>query len=177
MTIPLIVLSILSVFGGILNLPSFIGGNSNLDKYLQISILSKHEATEILSHSTEYFLIAISLIVILSMILWAKFKFINKSIIPKTDEYQLSLIPNLIYNKYYIDEIYENIFVSPYNYISKNLLIFIEGMMDYTVDASGNVWIWCSRYLRKLQNGNTSFYLFAMVLAIIMIIFFNDYFL
>jgi NADH-quinone oxidoreductase subunit L len=65
MTGPLVILGILSVIGGVINLPHIIGGNLSLHHWLQPllarseSILTAHE----IPHSTEYMLIGAAVLV------------------------------------------------------------------------------------------------------------------
>ena len=104
-------------------------------------------------------------------------KFVKKQEIPKAESESLPAFQKVVYNKYYIDEIYDTVFVQSFNFISKRTLTALESLMDTAAEGCGDIWLWGSQYLRRLQNGNTSFYLFAMVLAVIFIIFFNDYFM
>jgi len=177
MTIPLMVLAVLSVLGGALNLPALVGGGSSLQHYLSPSIISQKMESGELSSSTEFALIGVSLAVIALMFFLAYSKFVKKQQVPQAEDQTLPGVQRVIYNKYFIDEIYNAVFVQPYNFISKTVLTSLENVTDTIAEGTGDVWLWSSQYLRKLQNGNTSFYLFGMVLAVIFIIFLNDYFL
>ena len=58
MTIPLIILSILSVVGGLIGIPEILGGHHELHHYLSPILISEKEHH--IEHSTEYMLMAIS---------------------------------------------------------------------------------------------------------------------
>ena len=171
MTIPLIILSVLSVFGGFLNIPSLFGGNFNFSTFLQNSVISK--VTDEMSHSTEIGLIAVSLTLLSLVILFAYRTFVKKSFVPAADGVPISFFNRVITNKFYIDEIYTYIFEKPLGFLSDFFFNKIENkVLDPAVDELGVATARLGTVLRKLQQGNMSFYLFAMVAGILLFIVF-----
>ena len=171
MTIPLIILSVLSVFGGFLNIPSLFGGDSKFSSYLQSAVVSK--ASEELSHSTEIGLILGSLLLLGLVILFAYRSFVSKSVVPASDEAPKPFFSKLIYNKFYIDEMYTAVFEKPFGFLSDFFFNKIENtVLDPAVDQIGLTTSRVGALLRKLQQGNMSFYLFAMVAGILLFIIF-----
>jgi len=171
MTIPLIILSVLSVFGGFLNVPSLFGGNSNFSNFLQSAVSSKH--TEEISHSTEIALILISLTLLSLVILLAYRTFIINSIIPSKNGEPSSFLSKLASNKFYIDEMYTFVFEKPFGFLSDFFFKKVENtILNPVVDGIGESTASLGALLRKLQQGNMSFYLFAMVAGILLFIIF-----
>jgi NADH-quinone oxidoreductase subunit L len=171
MTIPLIILSVLSVFGGFLNLPSLFGGDSKFSNFLQSTVVSK--TSEELSHSTETGLILGSLLLLGLVIFFAYRTFVSKSIIPAKDGEPMPFFSKLISNKFYIDEMYTAVFEKPFGFLSDFFYNKVENtVLDPAVDEIGVTTARVGALLRKLQQGNMSFYLFAMVAGILLFIIF-----
>jgi len=171
MTIPLFILSVLSVFGGFLNIPALFGGNSSFSTFLQSSVVSK--ITEEMSHSTEIGLIVVSLSLLSLVVLFAYRTFVKNAVVPAADGVPMSLLSRVITNKFYIDEIYSFVFEKPLDYLSDFFFNKIENkVLDPAVDEVGVVTARLGTVLRKLQQGNMSFYFFAMVAGILLFIVF-----
>ena len=171
MTIPLIILSILSVFGGFLNIPSLFGGESGFTEFLSKSIISK--VTEELSSTTEIGLILLSLTLLGLVILLAYRTYVKKALIPVGDGKPLSTFGKVVANKFYIDEIYGFIFERPFGVLSDFFYHWSEvKILDPIVDRIGFNTSRLGGQVRKLQTGIMSFYFFAMVAGILLFIIF-----
>jgi NADH-quinone oxidoreductase subunit L len=73
-----------------------------------------------------------------------------------------------VYNKYYVDEIFDFLFVKPYSILSVKLYNWVEkNVIDLIVNTTGTVAIWVGSQSRRVQNGNTGLYLFIMVFGVI----------
>ncbi|MFD2572498.1 NADH-quinone oxidoreductase subunit L [Spirosoma soli] len=168
MTAPLVFLAILSAVGGILNLP----GSGWLGDFMaplfegsrQVNPEAFAEST--VEHSTEYILMAVSAGVALLALILAYVMYISRGAVPAPETDERSLPEKVIYNKYYIDELYDNIIVEPIRGLGDALYSFGEGLVDGLVN--GVAWLvrQSSSQLRLLQNGSIGFYVFAMVLSI-----------
>ena len=171
MTVPLIILSILSVFGGFLNIPSLFGGESGFSEFLHKTIISK--VTEELSSSTEIGLIVTSLILLGLIILLAYRTYVKKAFVPAGDKESLSLFGKIVANKFYIDEIYAVLFEKPFGILSDFFFKHIETkILDPIVDDIGILTSRLGNRVRMLQQGIMSFYFFAMVFGILLFIIF-----
>jgi NADH-quinone oxidoreductase subunit L len=171
MTIPLLILSVLATFGGILNIPSLLGGTSNFTAFLQSSVFSK--ASEGISQSTEIGLILLSLVLLTLVIIVAFRKYVIKSRVPIAMVQPTSFFGGLVSRKFYIDEIYTAVFEKPFGALSDFLFNFIENkVLDPVVDGVGSATSWVGSLVRRLQRGNIGFYLFAMVAGILLFIVF-----
>jgi NADH-quinone oxidoreductase subunit L len=171
MTIPLIVLAILSIVGGFIGIPEVLGGNHALNEFLApVFAGSKGEAHH-LSHSTEYMLMGVVIVLTIVMILIAYSMYVRSKKLPAADVASLSPLQRLVYNKYYVDELYEAIVTKPLNGLSKVLDAVVEKLfIDRIVNGSGRFVTWGSKTIRLAQTGNTSFYIFAMVVGAIAIL-------
>ncbi|CAN5151913.1 NADH-quinone oxidoreductase subunit L [soil metagenome] len=171
MTIPLIVLAILSAVGGALNLP----GDGWLGKFMaplfegsrQVSPEAFAEST--IEHSTEYILMAVSAGVALLALIVAYVMYISRQSVPAPETDERSLPEQVIYNKYYVDELYEAIIIRPIRSMGDALYSFGEGLIDGVVN--GVAWLVqkSSAQLRLLQSGSIGFYVLAMVVSIVVI--------
>lgn len=167
MTIPLMVLALLSVFGGFINIPGIFGGSSALHTFL--SPIFSHNAMGVpaVSHATEIILMAVAVAGALLMILFAWFKFVKSATIPVADNVKRSLVPSVLYHKYYIDEIYNFLVEKPVLWLS-GIMHFVDVfIIDRVVNLTGNSTLWVGSKARLLQTGSIGFYMVVMVLGIV----------
>lgn len=172
MTVPLIILGILSAFGGFLNLPSLFGGNLSFSQFMHSAVNSK--ISEEISHGTEIALILLS-ITVLGLVIWYAYRiFIRKAIVPAGDSEPMSAVARLVTNKFYIDEIYAFVFEKPFGSLSNFLFKTVEtNILNPIVDGVGELTDVLGTLTRRLQRGNMSFYFFAMVAGILLFIIFT----
>lgn len=174
MTIPLMVLALLSLIGGFMGVPEVLGGSHALNNFLapvfeQSKTISA--GTHHLSHSTELILMGVIITLTLLMIFIAYSLYVRSRRVPTPEGVTLNAAHKLIYNKYYIDELYESIIVKPLTFISKVFDSVVEKLLiDNLVNGTGRAVTWGSKTLRLIQTGNTGFYIFAMVLSIIIML-------
>ena len=154
-TLPLLVLSVGAIAAGFLNLPAVLGGHHLVDTWLaQLNSKEIH-----MSHTTEYVLMALSVIIAASGIGAAYNKYAHFDVSkPESEE-------GLIANKFYVDEFYDKVFVQT----SKKLSTFIdkvvdEKIIDGFIMKSCNEFINFGKVVGTLQNANVRFYgLFMLV--------------
>ena len=163
-TFPLIILAILATVGGLISLP----GNSWLNEYLT-PILPKLANAEHHLGATEYTLIAIAVLGGLIGIAIAYIKFNKQNIIPAEDA-DMSGFAKVVYNKYYVDEIYDYLFVKPIKVLSRFFRDDVETTLSTLVFGLGKVTNEISFQGKKLQNGSVGLYLFAFVLGLCAIV-------
>jgi NADH-quinone oxidoreductase subunit L len=172
MTIPLMILAVLSLAGGFLNIPELFGGSEKLHNYLNPSFTGLPFAETVKSAaSTESLLIGISVALLLLIIYIARTTYVVKKRMPEADETQIKGLAKVIYNKYYVDEIYDFIIVKPYTVLSTTIFTWFEkNVIDLFVNSTGSFALWLGIKYRKVQNGNTGLYLFFMVAGIILML-------
>jgi len=162
-TFPLIVLAILALVGGAISLP----GISWLNGYLAPVMAKPAEHHHL--ESTEYILMGIATAGALLGIALAYFKYIKKSEVPAPDS-EISGMANVLYNKYYVDEIYMAIIVKPIYAVGSFFKNVTEAAMSWLVFGFGRAAVFLGRQGGVLQNGSVGFYLLVFVLGICAII-------
>jgi len=171
MTIPLIVLAVLSVLGGALNIPEALHGGHWLADFLSPVFAQTNQIAEPfhLSHSTEYLLMGASAVGAIIMAIVAYTKYVKKSEIPQTDgATDQGTLYKLSYHKLYIDQVYDGIFVRPLNALSKFLHRFVERSgIDSLVNGIGDLFVSSGKGIRLLQSGHVGFYIFMMVIGVV----------
>jgi NADH-quinone oxidoreductase subunit L len=168
MTIPLLILSFLSIVGGVLNLPHIFGGNEWLSKYLGITTSEKG-----ISSVLEWSAIIGTLVLIGFVLFYAYNLFLKKSKVPVSD-IDLQGIQKILSKKFYIDEIYDFSISKPLNFLSVLFYNIVElKFLDGIVEGVGQTFKTGSRVLRYVQSGSVNIYLMLMVLGIILVLVFN----
>lgn len=174
MTVPLMVLAVLSAVGGFMGIPAVFGGSHALNNFLSPvfaasqSVAGEHHH---LDHTTELILMGVIVGLTLVMIYTAYSLYVKQQKVPTPEGVTLNGAHKLIYHKYYIDELYETIVVKPLTFLSKVFDSVVEKLfIDNLVNAFGRVVTWGSKQLRLVQTGNTGFYIFAMVISIIILL-------
>ena len=172
MTIPLMILAALSVVGGFIGFPHELGHQLHLHHWLDGFLATSIKTGKIeMTLTTELILMATTIILILTVILIARKLFVSKNQVPKSDEAAMPLWKEVIYYKYYIDEIYEAVVVKPLNRISGLLYHYIEKSgIDAMVNGIGTSVVNWSQLLRLSQTGGLGFYVMAMVISILVLI-------
>ncbi len=171
MTVPLIILAVLSITGGWIGIPEVLHGNNFVVSFLAPVITAPSVPHEV-AHSTEYILMAISTLAVIGAIAVAFVLFVKKSNVPSSDEKGYTPVHKLLYHKYYIDEIYNALFVKPTSWLSGVIYKLFEiKILDAFVNSWGKGVKQGSSGLRLLQNGSISYYIFAMVLGMIVLLF------
>lgn len=164
MTIPLIILAALSVVGGFLNTPHFMElGNAQWLAGWFSSVIPVNELH--LPHETEWRLMIFTTSLAVLVIAVSYLVYARKSNLPVADEAQGGLA-KVIANKFYVDEIYDFLFVKPVEKLSRlfHYYIDIQGI-DGLVNGVGAGVQRLGAEFRKLQNGNIEYYLVGMVLG------------
>ncbi len=170
MTLPLIILAILSAVGGAIGIPEIMGGHHWLASQLSTIVSTPHEAS--LTVSTEWILMGVSVAIVATSLLIALSKYSKQ-----TDEEPSSAIGKFFYHKWYIDELYQKAIIEPLNEFSLFLKEFIEKkVIDGAVNGTGKLVQFSARKVRLIQNGQAGYYILFMVVGIItlFLIWFND---
>ncbi len=177
MTFPLIILAILSVFGGFLGIPEVFAKDAHsLEHFLSPIFAGSEKITGEHSHpaaSQEYIMMGVSTILIAIMIGIA---------ISRYKKYQLNTDENtglskVLEHKWYVDELYDAVIVNPLNAIAGFCKNIIEKSgIDGLVNGVGRLVGYGSRQLRLLQSGQVGNYILIMVLAMVVfvLVWFND---
>jgi NADH-quinone oxidoreductase subunit L len=181
MTIPLVVLAILSVFGGLIGIPEVLGGHHWLAQFLSpVLMYTKAVSGEAvpLDHATEYLLMGISVGAALLSIGIAYVTYVSRKVLPISDAENRSILSKLSYRKFYIDEVYETFIVRPLDAISTFFYKVVDKLgIDGLVNGAGTTTKEASKTLRLIQSGNVGFYIFMMVAGIVALLIYGFYYL
>jgi NADH-quinone oxidoreductase subunit L len=176
MTGPLVILGMLSVVGGIINLPHIIGGNLALHHWLQ-PLLARSETylpAHAIPHSTEYLLIGAAVAVgIVGLILGYR-STLARPPVPAAQAAEERGFARVLFHKYYIDELYDSIIVKPIAWLSRVLLWqqvdakLIDGV---AVNGASRVSKVFGRFGSVLQSGYVGAYVVAFLVGALWILY------
>ena len=168
MTIPLMVLAVLSVVGGVLNLPHLFGGHEPMKHFLETAVDGiRFEHLE-LSAMTEIILMSITTILVGIVIYIAHGRFAKKATL-EGNEADMPFFKRLIAQRWRIDELYRSLFEKPYAWLSTNLFAVAEKkVMVPIMTGVGDAATRVGDVVRKVQTGNASFHLLAMLCGLIL---------
>lgn len=167
-TLPLIVLAILSVIGGYVGLPEVFGAPHLLAEYLSpvFAPSAPYLHAEHLSHALEWGLMGLSTVLVIVMIFIARGKFRQY----EDTGAENTGLAKVLENKWYVDELYDAIIVKPLMVLSRFFQDVVERAgIDGLVNGVGAGVKWGGRQIRLLQNGQVGFYIFAMVIGMIVL--------
>lgn len=167
-TVPLIVLCVLSVVGGIINIPHLLGGDKMMMHYLE-NIVPVHEHGAV-SISEEWILMLTGLVAVAATILFARSKYVVRKNIPESDA-EVKGIGKVLHAKYYVDEAYEAVIVKPWKKLSEYFsAVFEKYVVDGAVHGTARLVEEVSNQLRLLQTGTIGFYVFTMAIGILCLV-------
>jgi NADH-quinone oxidoreductase subunit L len=160
MTLPLIVLAILSIIGGFVGVPEvFMHGGEKLADYLRPVVPT---AAHHIEHSTEYLLMGLTTVIAIIAILIAWFRYRTYR------EEQTNAFGKVLENKWYVDELYNSLFVKPVNKLGVVANKYFEKSgIDALVNGVGRLVNYSGRQLRWLQSGQVGSYVLLMVISML----------
>ncbi|NOT36307.1 MAG: NADH-quinone oxidoreductase subunit L [Saprospiraceae bacterium] len=158
---PLIVLAFLSIIGGFAGMPEIISHHHYVKDFLKFSVV---DHTHKVSHFFEFTLWGVTLVVlaIIAFLTYKKYTTVTKEDFEKEN----TGLSGLLWNKYYLDEIYAAIFTKPLRTLGswfKN--IFERQGVDAIVRIPGSIVTKASLELKPLQSGNISWYMISILLG------------
>ena len=168
-TVPLIILAILSIAGGWVGIPEvFIPDAHKLEHFLAPVFAKSYELKEAhhMDHSTEFMLMGVSVAVALlaAILAWSRYSKKPEIESPKG-------LGKVLENKWYVDELYDTIILKPMFRFGGLLNRRIEkNVIDWMVNGTGRLVQYGSRQMRWMQSGQVGSYVLLMVLG--MLVFF-----
>jgi NADH-quinone oxidoreductase subunit L len=175
-TFALVVLAVLSLFGGLLGLPTFLGLPHALEGWLEpIYAAAGHAAEGVehhLSFGTEVSLLSTSAVVAIAGIALAYFFYVVRPSIPLNLARRMRSIFSLLANKYYVDELYNAVFVKPALLLAEGFAVgcdklVIDGVL---VDGLARGVGWLGRQASYLQSGYLRHYALATFVGVLVLI-------
>lgn len=167
-TVPLVILAGLSIVGGFIGLPANLGLPNWLEGWLEPDFETMIAVTggEVhhLAVGTEIFLLLLSSLLALAGIFLAYHVYVRNPQIAERAAQSFGSIYNLLTHKYYVDEIYDAVFVTPGKRFARFLANIIDvGLID-TVLVDGSAWFVGA--LGRISSGFQTGYLRNYVTAI-----------
>jgi NADH-quinone oxidoreductase subunit L len=170
MTVPLMVLAVLSAIGGALNIPHIFGGHDWLKEFLGTAADGIGMEHLELSANTEWMLMALSTTLVV-LTIWYTWTLFGKKTTLDGDTADMPFLKRLIAKRWMLDELYASLFEKPYGWISKHFFSIGEKKVAVPLTVgTGKAALGLGEWLRKVQTGNTSFYLFGMMAGVVILL-------
>ena len=172
MTLPLVVLAILSVVGGFLNLPHFLGeGTSQKLAHWLHPIYVPGIAHPEVEFGTEMILLAFTIIMVIVIFFVLRNIYITKKKMALPEE-EYKGLERLSAKKLFVDEFYNATVVKPVEGLGHGTRMF-DKLLNKFFDYIGFGAVDSGRTFKKFQNGNVENYVLIMSLAIGLILIVN----
>jgi NADH-quinone oxidoreductase subunit L len=176
MTVPLIILAILSVIGGWIGLPHSLGGGAWFEKFLEPVMIhagggEEAAAVHQAGVSIEYVLMAVTVVLVLLFIYIAHYLYVKNTAKAGSLRQSLSGLHKMIYNKYWVDEFYWAVVVRPvvdgaiFLWKIADVLI-IDGIANGLARLVGDM----SETFRRMQDGYLRAYLAIFLIGAVVVI-------
>ena len=172
MTLPLVVLAILSVVGGFLNLPHFLGkGTSQKLAHWLHPIYVPGIAHPEVEFGTEMILLVFTIIMVIVIFFVLRNIYITKKKMALPEE-EYKGLERLSAKKLFVDEFYNATVVKPVEGLGHGTRMF-DKLLNKFFDYIGFGAVDSGRTFKKFQNGNVENYVLIMSLAIGLILIVN----
>jgi NADH-quinone oxidoreductase subunit L len=169
MTIPLMVLALLAAAGGLLGLPEFLHLPNWMHHNLESVIKRPDPMT--MDHDKELILMGLAVLAAGTVWFFAHMMYRVNKVLPAAKEEQLKPWQKLIYNKYWVDEIYDAVIRKPLDFLSDIFYKFMDiAMIDGIVNGVGSAVKGVGSVVRLAQQGSIGFYVISMVLGVVFIV-------
>lgn len=171
MTIPLVILAILSVVGGYVGIPHVLGGGANFEKFLEpVFEASKLPENGHGSEALELGLMALSVVAALLGIYLAYVYYLKNPRLSEEFAKRHRTLYETVHNKYFVDEIYGFLFVNNLLRIGRFLRVIIdEGIIDGIVNGVGYFLRGLGSLFRFLQSGYVQAYAVSVIIGAIVV--------
>ncbi|MGC8658490.1 MAG: NADH-quinone oxidoreductase subunit L [Desulfomonilaceae bacterium] len=177
MTVPLMILAFLSLVGGLVGVPIIEGGHIFGDflgpVFQPAKAILDHGAHHAGHHSVtfELILMGVSLAIAIAGLLIARFMYLTSPETPERIVQRFSGLHRLVFNKYWIDELYDFLFVNSIVEFSKLLWKkFDEAVVDGAVNGVAAVVRTFGSVLRLLQTGLVKDYALSILVGAMVVI-------
>jgi NADH-quinone oxidoreductase subunit L len=153
MLVPLVILAALSIVGGWVSWPEIFGGNSHFINFLSTVVAVPHEARmEPLKGASsrlgELHLMLLSEGLVILGILFAWYLYVKRTDLPAKIAKAFGGFYRLVYNKYYVDQLYDAMFVNRAKDLGLALGAFDRNVIDGVgVNGAG----WLTRFISNVS--------------------------
>ncbi len=167
MTAPLIVLAVLAGFGGFLAVPHFLGGHAipNFLEHLFAGVVPENIGHG--SHAAEWGLMLLSVAVACGCLYLSYWLYVVK----KIKDREPKGLTAVLFNSYYLNEIYDAAFVKSIHGASVALWKYIDvKLIDGAVLMTAKISQAGGRVVRTFQTGQMEHYLVVMMAGLLMLV-------
>jgi NADH-quinone oxidoreductase subunit L len=184
----MIILAFLSIVGGYIGIPAALGGSNIVEHFLEpmmglgdgkifqaaagtAMVHEAHAAVQHASHMTEYLLMAIAIVIVFAGILVAYTMYIKKRTLPEQLAEKFPVLYKLLFNKWYVDELYEWNVINPLHAFSRFLWNVADvKIIDGLVNGTAKFFMGCGSKLRQIQTGYVQRYAVTFVAGTVAVI-------
>jgi NADH-quinone oxidoreductase subunit L len=169
MTVPLNILAVLALIGGLIGIPHLSAVEGFLEPvFASHGGLPQHGGG---NGALEWVLMALSAVVAISAIILAQYMYLVNPDLPGRLSKRYASIYKLLANKYYVDEIYMAGIVNPLRNLAGFLSqTFDAGIIDGAVNGLAAFFGWTGEETRKLQTGYVRNYGLAMLVGAVVVL-------
>ncbi len=167
----LIVLALLSIGGGWVGIPEILGGHNPFHSFLSHVFVSNGQEAH--HGSTPYVLMGISTTIGILLAVLAAFMYGKNWSFPESFSKRGlgKFLHGLSYNKYYIDELYDILFVKTLMNGSRLLWKWVDVyIIDGMVNGTGRLAQLAARFGQNIQTGNVNTYALSIVVGVMAIL-------
>jgi NADH-quinone oxidoreductase subunit L len=178
MTVPLIVLAVLSAIGGFIGIPEIFSGEHGNLFHTWLEPVFKTAEMKLMhfgghSHFEELLLMIISVVAAVSAIFYARYIYLKKPEVAEKTSSRFKGAYNILLNKYFLDEAYDATIVNPIVKGSEKILWkiadnkIIDGLINYLARLIDII----SGFIKRIQTGVAQSYALVMVIGIVIALF------
>ncbi len=165
MTVPLIVLAVGAVIGGVIGLPEMSWLHGWLSSVFE-GVMHEAEAGTI-----AWALMGVSALVALAGIYFAYQAFVVNPDLVLRIRSALGPIDTLVQNKYYVDEFYMAAVVNPLKAMGDWLaVVFDQQGIDGVVNGVASLTGWVGQQVRRVQTGRVGTYAFTLFVGVVVLV-------
>ncbi|MBI3987975.1 MAG: NADH-quinone oxidoreductase subunit L [candidate division NC10 bacterium] len=174
MTVPMVVLAVLSVVGGSIGVPAVFGGGNQFEAFLASVFGAQRAGGAEVAHGSaglELFLMAVSTFVALGGI-WTAYRFyVRDPELPWRTAARFRKTYDLLLNKYYVDELYDLFIVEP---LRKGAVFLWKAfdiqVVDRLVNGIASLVAEGSLVLRRFQTGLVPNYVLFILVGVVAVV-------
>ena len=164
-TLPLVVLALLSVFGGALNLP----GSHILETWLEHTLEGVTPGHFVLTVALISLAVALLGLLLAWLVYGRKPSFENGQ--PDPLRKPLNGLFTALENKWWVDELYNTVIVRPYDAVARfSAGVIDQGIIDGLINGMGSMVGSLAKAWRRYQNGYVRSYALTIVVGVVLVI-------
>jgi NADH-quinone oxidoreductase subunit L len=175
MLVPLVVLAVLATVGGLVGPPMQHGGHAFerwLSPVFESGAAEGVPAAHALSAGTEWLLIVVSVLAAALGIAFAFRAYLPQASLAERLQQRWSTVHRILFHKYWVDEAYDALVVSPVYSLSQRLWRFWDvKVVDGTVNGVGYTFEGLSAVLRLFQTGFVGTYALFFVIGVLAVLY------